>query len=127
MFGFTAKRGRRTGSIAIALGLVLTGRSVVGKDDPSDWPSYNRDFVGSRHNPAETTLKVANVATPEEKWRFPAKDSDREIGVVHATPIGVGGYVGTGNTLFNPMDFETYLPKKPTGEVHSFGLRGMTK
>jgi outer membrane protein assembly factor BamB len=33
-------------------------------------------------------------------------------------------YVGTGNTLFNAMDFEAYFPKKNTGTLHSFGLPG---
>jgi hypothetical protein len=33
-------------------------------------------------------------------------------------------YVGTGNTLFIPMDFEAYFPKKFTGVLYSFGLPG---
>lgn len=33
-------------------------------------------------------------------------------------------YVGTGNTLFNPVDFEAYFPKKFTGSLCSFGLPG---
>jgi polyvinyl alcohol dehydrogenase (cytochrome) len=33
-------------------------------------------------------------------------------------------YVGTGNMLFIPMDFEAYFPKKFTGVLYSFGLPG---
>lgn len=33
-------------------------------------------------------------------------------------------YIGTGNTLFNAADFESYLPKKSTGTLYSFGLPG---
>jgi outer membrane protein assembly factor BamB len=33
-------------------------------------------------------------------------------------------YTGTGNTLFIPMDFEAYFPKKFTGVLYSFGLPG---
>ena len=33
-------------------------------------------------------------------------------------------YVGTGNTLFTPADYEAFFPKKSTGVLHSFGLPG---
>jgi polyvinyl alcohol dehydrogenase (cytochrome) len=33
-------------------------------------------------------------------------------------------YVGTGNTLFSPGDFETYFPKKSSGVLFCFGLPG---
>ena len=33
-------------------------------------------------------------------------------------------YVGTGNTLFIPLDFEAYFPKHYTGTLYSFGLPG---
>ena len=33
-------------------------------------------------------------------------------------------YVGTGNTLFSPADFEAYFPKKFTGVLYCFGLPG---
>src|SRR5262249_46540025 len=44
-------------------------------------------------------LSVANVAKLEEKWRFPPKGVDFQIGVIHATPAVVNGYVyfGTAN------------------------------
>jgi outer membrane protein assembly factor BamB len=33
-------------------------------------------------------------------------------------------YVGTGNTLFSPVDEEAFFPKKATGVLYSFGLPG---
>ncbi|HEV3003685.1 MAG TPA: PQQ-binding-like beta-propeller repeat protein, partial [Pirellulales bacterium] len=33
-------------------------------------------------------------------------------------------YVGTGNTLFNPFDFEAFFPKEYTGVLYCFGLPG---
>lgn len=65
--------------------------------DAGDWPMYNRDVLGTRHNPAERTLGPHNVGQLEEKWRFPPADSNLEIGVIHATPIVVDGcaYFGT--------------------------------
>jgi polyvinyl alcohol dehydrogenase (cytochrome) len=60
--------------------------------DPNDWPMYNRDVLGSRHNPAEKVLGKANVGQLVEKWRFPPADSKETLGVVHATVV-VNGYV----------------------------------
>jgi outer membrane protein assembly factor BamB len=54
---------------------------------------YNREITGSRYNPHESTINATNAGTLEEKWRFPAKDSKDEIGVIHATPSAVNGYV----------------------------------
>ena len=33
---------------------------------------YNRDVLGSRHNPGETAIGKDNAGRLEEKWRFPA-------------------------------------------------------
>ena len=48
------------------------------------------------------------------------------IGPVWSGPSVSRGrvYVGTGNTLFVPLDYEAFFPKKPTGTLHSFGLPG---
>jgi glucose dehydrogenase len=68
-------------------------------DPPTaDWAMYNYDIVGTRHNVAEKTLSRDNVARLEEKWRFPAKDGGEVVGVIHATPIVVDGYVYFGTT-----------------------------
>jgi polyvinyl alcohol dehydrogenase (cytochrome) len=74
------------------IALTLAG-GASAQNDGKDWPMYNRDVLGTRHNPGETALNKSNVGRLEEKWRFPAKNSDLEIGVVHATPIVVDGYV----------------------------------
>jgi outer membrane protein assembly factor BamB len=49
-----------------------------------------------------------------------------EIGPVFSGPSVSRGrvYVGTGNTLFNAADYESFLPKKYTGVLYSFGLPG---
>src|SRR5687767_9886216 len=62
---------------------------AVAANDPGDWPMYNRDVRGHRHNGAERTLNPANVGQLVEKWRFPAEGSGMEIGVIHATPVVV--------------------------------------
>jgi len=51
---------------------------------------------------------------------------DIELGPVWSGPSVSRGrvYVGTGNTLFTPADFESYFPKKYTGVLYSFGLPG---
>jgi polyvinyl alcohol dehydrogenase (cytochrome) len=64
-----------------------------GQGDAADWPMYNRDVLGTRHNSGEKTLSPATAGRLEEKWRFPARDSDLQIGVIHATPAVVDGYV----------------------------------
>jgi polyvinyl alcohol dehydrogenase (cytochrome) len=85
----------------VALAVVLTAAFLPAiahaQGDAKDWPMYNRDVIGTRYNRGETSLDRSNVGRLEEKWRFPAKGSDLEIGVIHATPIVVGGdvYFGT--------------------------------
>ncbi|MCS6866156.1 MAG: PQQ-binding-like beta-propeller repeat protein [Gemmataceae bacterium] len=61
--------------------------------EPADWSSYNGTVSGWRCNTAEKHLSAANVAQLEEKWRFPARDTSRTIGVVHGTPVVVAGCV----------------------------------
>ena len=49
-----------------------------------------------------------------------------DLGPVWSGPSVARGrvYVGTGNTLFNPQDFEAFFPKKYSGVLYSFGLPG---
>jgi outer membrane protein assembly factor BamB len=49
-----------------------------------------------------------------------------DLGPVFCGPSVSRGrvYVGTGNTLFSPEDYDTFIPKKATGELYSFGLPG---
>ena len=74
---------------------------------------YNRDVTGSRHNRGETTIDKSNAGHLEEKWRFPAKDSAQEIGVIHATPVVVNGYVYFGTTTADP----TFYKLTPDGRI----------
>jgi outer membrane protein assembly factor BamB len=73
---------------------------------------YNHDVLGTRHNRGETAIDKSNAGRLQEKWRFPARGSDLEIGVVHATPIVVDGYVYFG-TATDP----TFYKLTPDGKV----------
>jgi outer membrane protein assembly factor BamB len=73
---------------------------------------YNHDVIGSRHNRAERAIDRASAGRLEQKWRFPAKGSGQEIGVIHATPTVVGGYVYFGTTT-DP----TFYKLTPEGKV----------
>jgi outer membrane protein assembly factor BamB/dienelactone hydrolase len=77
-----------------------------------DWSMYNYDVTGTRYNAGETTIDTTNARRLEEKWQFPAKGSDLQIGVVHATPIVVNGYVYFG-TATDP----TFYKLRPDGTV----------
>ncbi len=48
--------------------------------DAKDWPMYNHDVIGTRHNPGETAIGRDNAGRLEEKWRFPGQDSGRRSG-----------------------------------------------
>ena len=52
-----------------------------------------------------------------------------DLGPVWSGPSVSRGrvYVGTGNTLFSPADYEAFFPKKYTGVLYSFGLPGRTR
>ncbi len=97
--------------LAIVVGALSTA-SVLAQADTKDWPMYNRDVTGSRHNPAETAINKENASQLIEKWRFPAADAKDQIGVIHATPIVVGGYVYFG-TATDP----TFYKLTPDGKV----------
>ena len=97
---------------ALILAAVLASRAALGQAGDVDWAMYNRDVAGTRHNPAETAIGTDNVGRIEEKWRFPAKGSDQEIGVIHATPAVVGGYV-----YFGTASDPTFYKLTPDGKV----------
>lgn len=88
------------------------GQAHAPRADARDWPMYNRDVTGSRHSPAETAIGPANAGQLVEKWRFPAEGSTDAIGVVHATPAVVNGYVYFG-TATDP----TFYKLTPDGKV----------
>jgi outer membrane protein assembly factor BamB len=83
-----------------------------GAIDAKDWAMYNCDVLGWRHNAGETALSKANVARLEEKWRFPPKGADFDIGVIHATPVVVAGYV-----YFGTVNKPTFYKLSPDGKV----------
>jgi polyvinyl alcohol dehydrogenase (cytochrome) len=87
--------------------------AALAQTDAKDWPMYNRDVTGSRHNPGETAINATNAKQLEEKWRFPAKDSNDTIGVIHATPVVVNGYVYFGTVNEDP----TFYKLAPNGKV----------
>jgi polyvinyl alcohol dehydrogenase (cytochrome) len=82
------------------------------RPDSRDWPMYNYDVLGSRHNRGETAIGRDNAGRLEEKWRFPAKGSRETVGVIHATPIVVGGYIYFG-TATDPAFYKL----TPDGKV----------
>jgi polyvinyl alcohol dehydrogenase (cytochrome) len=103
----------RRSMLALVLGAVLPPAAVRAQSDAKDWPTYNHDVLGSRHNPGETAIGRHNASQLEEKWRFPAKDSGQEIGVIHATPVVVDGYVYFGTVNKYP----TFYKLTPDGKV----------
>jgi polyvinyl alcohol dehydrogenase (cytochrome) len=98
-------------------------------EDPNDWPMYNRDVIGTRHNPGEKALGKENVAQLVQKWRFPPAGSEEKVGVVHATVV-VNGYVYCGTETFPTLYKLTpdgqvkwaYRPDPPKGPAPAFGL-----
>jgi polyvinyl alcohol dehydrogenase (cytochrome) len=109
-------KGLTLGWLGAALAAALWGSFAPtvahAQDDAKDWPMYNRDVLGTRHNRGETAIDQANAGRLEEKWRFPAKGSDLKIGVIHATPTVVNGYVYFG-TATDP----TVYKLTPDGKV----------
>ncbi len=83
-----------------------------------DWPMYNHDLLGSRHNPAETAISKTSAGRLVEKWRFPPRGSDREIGVIHATPIVVAGSVYFG-TVTDPAVYKLTPDGKLAWSYHN--------
>ncbi|QDV23177.1 outer membrane protein assembly factor BamB family protein [Aureliella helgolandensis] len=96
---------------AICIFLLLT--NSVFAQDPQDWKQYNHGNVGWRFNASEKTLNPTTVSYMVEKWRFPPRNSDTEIGIVHATPIVVNGFVYFGTTRTNP----TFYKLTPSGQL----------
>ena len=99
-------------SCCTCLFVAAVGVASIGQDADKDWPTYNRDFSGSRHNRDETAISPQNAGQLEEKWRFPPADAKEQIGVIHATPVVVNGYVYFG-TATDP----TFYKLTPDGKV----------
>ena len=98
---------------------------------PAPKPTYTN--VG---DPVASGLAVANGVvyfTTAASGKLVALDTatgavlkEIDLGPVWSGPSVSRGrvYVGTGNTLFSPLDYESFFPKKYTGELYSFGLPG---
>jgi polyvinyl alcohol dehydrogenase (cytochrome) len=102
----------------LAITLVMSplgwfAKTASGQTDNKDWPTYNHDVLGWRYNAGETAIDSESANRLEEKWRFPAKDSKEVIGVIHATPVVVNGYVYFGTTNEDP----TFYKLSPDGKV----------
>lgn len=102
----------RRAMLAIGFWAILPAVAARAQSAAKDWPMYNRDLAGTRYNRGETAIDRSNAGRLEEKWRFPAKGSDFQIGVIHATPIIVEGYVYFG-TATDP----TFYKLAPDGKV----------
>lgn len=98
--------------LPIVLWAALPAAVARAQADAKDWPMYNRDVIGTRYNPGESAIGRDNAGRLEEKWRFPAKGSDLQIGVIHATPSVVDGYVYFG-TATDP----TFYKLTPEGRI----------
>ena len=96
----------------LVLVAILPAAMAHAQGDPRDWPMYNHDLAGSRYNPGETAIGRSNAGQLVEKWRFPARGSDQRIGVIHATPTVVDGYVYFG-TATDP----TFYKLAPDGKI----------
>jgi len=90
---------------------ITTAKPPVVSDDPNDWPMYNHDVIGTRHNPTEKALSRENVGQLVEKWRFPPQGSGETVGVVHATVV-VNGHV-----YFGTETTPTFYKLTPDGKV----------
>lgn len=100
------------GKLALGLTLVVALAGPCPQGTAKDWPTYNCEVTGSRHNASETALSPANVGGLVEKWRFPPKNADFKIGAIHATPAVVDGYV-----YFGTVNQATFYKLTPDGKV----------
>ena len=80
--------------------------------DLNDWPVYNHDVVGTRFNPAETTLSRKSVGGLTQKWIFQTK------GDVYATPSVVNDVVYAGDAeITNGIPKGTFYALTRAGEL----------
>src|SRR5262249_52097469 len=105
--------GNRALAFVLANVLSVALPAIAGaQDDARDWPMYNRDVLGTHHNKGENTINKSNAGRLEEKLRFPPNEAGLEIGVIHATPVVVDGYVYFG-TATDPAFYKL----TPDGKV----------
>ena len=101
--------------LVLAALLMAAPAWLAAQEGNQDWPTYNCDVGGSRHNAGEKALSKENVGRLEEKWRFPPAAANFKIGVIHATPVVVKGYVYFGTV--NKATFYKLTPDE-IGRAH---------
>jgi polyvinyl alcohol dehydrogenase (cytochrome) len=80
--------------------------------DPNDWPIYNHDVVGTRFNPAETTLTRDTVGNLHQIWFY------QTTGDVYATPSVVENVVYAGDAeVTNGIRKGTFYALTRAGEL----------
>jgi polyvinyl alcohol dehydrogenase (cytochrome) len=95
----------------LTISAVLAAAPVVVADSATpqssgNWPMWQRDLNGSRHNAGETTITTSNVANLRLKWSFVFPFND---GAHSSQPAVVDGtvYVGGRNNRFYAIDART--------------------
>ncbi|TDD94657.1 PQQ-binding-like beta-propeller repeat protein [Actinomadura rubrisoli] len=68
-------RLRRPAAVLAAVGaaclvVASSGTGASGGPKTGDWPSWQKDLLGSRHNPQERQITAANVGGLKLKWAF---------------------------------------------------------
>ncbi|MCI0458748.1 MAG: PQQ-binding-like beta-propeller repeat protein [Gemmataceae bacterium] len=83
---------------------VPSGVNVVSAD-PNDWPMYNHDSAGSRHNHAEHRLSPATVGNLGVKWTYETP------GAIAGTPAVVNDrvYAADATGLVHALDRDGHL------------------
>lgn len=60
----------RLATLALTVGLMSAGQVLAAPAPKIDWPTYGFDALRSGHNPQETKLGQANVASLAQAWSF---------------------------------------------------------
>ncbi len=92
--------------------IAFPGVAVFAGDDAKDWPMYNADLSARGTIAARRPSTRPTPAGSRRNGGSRPKDSDTEIGVIHATPVVVNGYVYFG-TATDP----TFYKLTPDGKV----------
>ncbi len=101
----------------VPMWLVRSNTTALLMSAPSDgdWAMYNYDVAGWRFNPHEKQLSPDTIQHLKLRWKFPAEqpdDKDDQVGVVHATPSVVNGYV-----FFGTATYPAFYCLDPNGKM----------
>ncbi len=81
-------------TLTLVLAAILQPAAARAQADAKDWPTYNHDVLGSRHNPGETAIGRDNAGRLEEKRQIPAMGSGQEADRTCSAPPVVGQWAG---------------------------------